>query len=162
MTHGHLTSANILLAIDGQVKVTDFRLAQAARPPAAVSEPATDLRGLGRCLAVMLTGREPAAGEPIGLSPEVPTELAAIVARTAGGPEGASRSAADLGHDLDRFLASVHPGAAPTAAPDVAPGYDQPAMAAAACSPAAQLMPMATPGAPVLSDISAVNRGGPR
>jgi hypothetical protein len=92
----------------------------------------------------MLTGREPAAGEPIGLSPEVPTELAAIVARTAGGPVGASRSAADLGHDLDRFLASVRPGAAPTAAPDVAPGYDQPAMAAAACSPAAQLMPMAT------------------
>jgi serine/threonine-protein kinase len=50
VTHGHLTSANILLAIDGQVKVTDFRLAQAARPSAAVSEPATDLRGLGRCL----------------------------------------------------------------------------------------------------------------
>ena len=60
VTHGHLTSANVLLAIDGQVKVTDFRLAQAATP-AAANDPAADLRGVGRCMAAMLTGRELAA-----------------------------------------------------------------------------------------------------
>ena len=69
VVHGHLTPANILLAVDGRVKVTDFRLAQAATPTAAGSDPATDLQGVGRCLVAMLTGREPPADAPIRLGP---------------------------------------------------------------------------------------------
>ncbi|HEX8132003.1 MAG TPA: protein kinase, partial [Actinomycetes bacterium] len=109
ITHGHLVPANILLAIDGRVKVTDFRLALAGFPSGGTADPAGDLRALGRGLAAMLTGREPA--EPAALGPAVPAELAAIVARAAAGPHdaGAYRSAAELSRDLARFLA--HAGA---------------------------------------------------
>ena len=138
VAHGHLTPANVLLAIDGRVKVTDFRLAQAAKSSATASAPAADLQGVGRCLAAMLTGREPAADAPIGLGPDVPAELAAIVLRAAGGLEGAYRSAAELRHDLDRFLASVHQGAPSTAQPDVASGHDRSTVVAVACPPAAE------------------------
>ncbi len=147
VVHGHLTLANILLAIDGQVKVTDFRLAQAARPSAADGDPAVDLQGVGRCLAAMLTGQEPAPHAPIRLSPEVPAELAAIVLRAAGDLGGAYRSAIELGHDLDRFLASVRHDAASTVQPEVASGQYRSAMAALASS-AAQLVPLATAGPP--------------
>jgi serine/threonine protein kinase len=156
VAHGHLTPANVLLAIDGRVKVTDFRLAQAARPSAPASDPAADLRGVGRCMAAMLTGREPAADAPIGLGPEVPAELAAIVIRTAGGLERAYRSAAHLGHDLDRFLASVHHDAAPAVQPGVAPGHDRSPPVAAASSPAAQLVPLMAAEPPARRVASAV------
>jgi tRNA A-37 threonylcarbamoyl transferase component Bud32 len=146
MAHGHLNPANVLLAIDGQVKVTDFRLALAARPSAAVSDPAADLQGVGRCLAAMLTGRAPAADAPIGLGPEVPIELAAIVLRAAGDLEPAYRSAADLGRDLDRFLASVDHGAATTAQPDLAYGHDRSARGVRDGSPVAQLVPVTAAG----------------
>jgi serine/threonine protein kinase len=148
LAHGHLTSANVLLAIDGQVKVSDFRLAQAARPAAAPSDPAADLQGVGRCLAAMLTGREPAADAQIGLGPEVPAELAAIVLRAAGDVESAYRSAADLGHDLDRFLASVQHGAGSSVQPDVAPGQDRSAVVAVACSPATEFVPLVAAAPP--------------
>jgi len=141
LAHGHLTLANILLGIDGQVKVTDFRLAQAATPSVAGGDPAVDLQGVGRCLAAMLTGREPAAGAPIGLGPEVPAEVAAIVLRAVGDVESAYRSAAELGHDLDQFLASVPHGAASTAQPDLAPGHDRSTVVAVAGPPVAQLVP---------------------
>jgi len=141
LAHGHLTLANILLGIDGQVKVTDFRLAQAATPSVAGGDPAVDLQGVGRCLAAMLTGREPAAGAPIGLGPEVPAEVAAIVLRAVGDVESAYRSAAELGHDLDRFLASVPHGAASTAQPDLAPGHDRSTVVPVPGPPVAQLVP---------------------
>jgi serine/threonine-protein kinase len=142
LAHGHLTPANVLLAVDGRVKVTDFRLAQAARPSVAGGDPAVDLQGVGRCLAAMLTGREPAADARIGLGPEVPAELAAIVLRAMGDVESAYGSAAELGHDLDQFLASVRDGAASTAQPDLAPGQDRSRMVAVASSPAGQLVPL--------------------
>ena len=141
MVHGHLTPANILLAVDGRVKVTDFRLAQAVTPSAAGSDPATDLQRVGRCLLAMLTGREPPADAPIRLGPEVPAELAAIVLRAAGNHERADRSAEQLRDDLDWFLASVHHGAASTVRPDLTPGHDRATMAALACAPAVQLVP---------------------
>jgi tRNA A-37 threonylcarbamoyl transferase component Bud32 len=147
LTHGNLTTANILLAIDGRVKLTDFRLAQAARPMAA-SDPAADLRALGRCLGAMLTGREPGVEQPPRLGPEVPAELAAIVARAVGVSGRGYRSAGDLGGDLDRFLATVGPSAAPTAQPDAAPAQHPPAVAAAASSTAAQPEPSSAPGLP--------------
>jgi serine/threonine protein kinase len=142
VAHGHLTPANILLAIDGQVKVTDFGLAQAARSSASASDPAADLQGVGRCLAAMLTGREPVADAPIGLDPEVPTQLAAIVHRTGGDPDRAYRSAAELGQDLERFLASTHHGTAPAGQPDVVPRDDPSVVAALASRPATQLVPL--------------------
>jgi eukaryotic-like serine/threonine-protein kinase len=130
-THGHLSPAKVLLRIDGQVKLTGFRLAQAASPLAAPPYPDDDLRALGRCMAAMLTGREPAVGERVRLGPEVPPELAAIVTRAAGDTQRGYRSAGDLGRDLARFLGAVGPGAAPARA--------LPAMAVE--SGAAQLLP---------------------
>jgi tRNA A-37 threonylcarbamoyl transferase component Bud32 len=120
ITHGHLVPANVLLAIDGRVKVTDFRLALAGFPSAGTADPAGDLRALGRCLAAMLTGQEPAGAEVAGLGPTVAPELAAIVARTAGEQHaGAYRSAAELGRDLARFLAAT--GAADGPGRDLTP-----------------------------------------
>jgi eukaryotic-like serine/threonine-protein kinase len=148
VAHGHLTLANVLLAIDGQVKVTDFGLAQAARPAAAGSGPAADLHGVGRCLAAMLTGREPAADAPIGLGPDVPAALAAIVLRSVGDPQSAYRSATELGHDLDRFLAGVHQGAVSPVQPGLASGHDRSAAVALTSSPAAQLVPRLAPTPP--------------
>jgi eukaryotic-like serine/threonine-protein kinase len=148
VAHGHLTPANILLGIDGQVKVTDFGLAQAARSSTCASDPAADLQGVGRCLAAMLTGREPAADAPIGLGPEVPAALAAIVLRSVGGPQSAYRSATELGHDLDRFLAGVHQGAVSPVQPGLASGHDRSAAVALASSPAAQLVPRLAPTPP--------------
>jgi hypothetical protein len=121
--------------------VTDFRLAQAATPSAAVSDPATDLQGVGRCLAAMLTGREPAPDAPIRLGPEVPAELAAIVLRAMGDLDSAYGSATELGHDLDQFLASVQHDAASTVQPDLAPGHDRSTVVAVAGPPVAQLVP---------------------
>jgi serine/threonine-protein kinase len=156
VAHGHLTSANVLLAIDGRVKVTDFRIAQAATPSAAVGDPAADLQGVGRCLAAMLTGREPAADAPIGLGPEVPAELAAIVLRAMGDLDSAYGSAAELGHDLDQFLASVQHDAASTAQPHLAPGQDRSTMVAVACAPAGQLVPLRAAEPPARRVASAV------
>jgi serine/threonine-protein kinase len=126
LTHGHLTPANVLLRMDGRVKLTDFRLAQAARPLAAAPDPEGDLRALGRCMVVMLTGAEPAPGERVRLRPEVPAELAAIVVRAAGDHQEGYRSADDLGRDLARFLAMLRRGAVPTSLPGAAPAHDQP------------------------------------
>jgi eukaryotic-like serine/threonine-protein kinase len=148
VTHGHLTPANILLAINGQVKVTDFGLAQATQPLAGTPDPAVDLRALGRCLAFMLTGREPAQGEPVRLGPVVPAELAAIVAKAAGEPE-AYRSAGDLGRDLNRFLATTRPIAARAGYAGHAPAHDEPDMlVTAASAPGAQLMRVSAAGRP--------------
>jgi Protein kinase domain len=133
LTHGHLTPTNVLLGIHGQVKLTDFRLAQAARPLAAVPDPDDDLRALGRLLVAMLTGREPAAGERVRLGPEVPPDLAAIVARAAG-PQRGYHSAGDLGRDLGRFLAAI----APAAGQAGSPAAPQPPVGAVQGSGAAQ------------------------
>jgi len=188
VTHGHLTLANVLLAIDGRVKVTDFRLAQAARPQASAPDPSADLRRLGRCLAAMLTGREPASGEPVRLGPGVPAELVTIVARAAGDPDSGYRWAADLGRDLDRFRAAIRPGATatvqlhpptgqPTAemqpaaparqrtAPEMRPPAPAgqngpPVVVAAASSQTAQLVPSSAAGVPGHRATSAV--GQPR
>jgi eukaryotic-like serine/threonine-protein kinase len=113
IVHGHLTAANVLLGVDGQVKLTDFRIAQAAQPMASAPDPGADLRALGRLLAAMLTGVVPADGEPVRLGPQVqvPAGLAAIVARTED-PERPYRSAVEVGRDVDHFLASVGPEAA--------------------------------------------------
>jgi eukaryotic-like serine/threonine-protein kinase len=141
VTHGHLTSSNVLLAIDGRVKVTDFRLAQAARPSDATADPAEDLAGLGRCLTAMLTGREPAAGAPIGLGPEVPAELAVIVQRTTGDQPSPYGSAAELVRDLHRFLTHVRPGTTHPA-PTTPATHHRPVLAAWPSRSAGPLVPV--------------------
>jgi hypothetical protein len=150
IAHGHLVPANVLLTIEGRVKVTDFRLAQAASAvgdaaEADLADPAGDVRALGRCLAAMLTGREPADGEGVRLGPAVPAELATIVARAAGDRDGAEayRSAAEMGGDLAGFLAAARPGpggaarrpAAPVPARPSPPPSDRPHPGPAAAAP---------------------------
>jgi len=157
IAHGHLVPANVLLAIDGRVKVTDFRLAQATLAvgdPAAgdTADPAGDVRALGRCLAAMLAGREPAGAEAVRLGPTVPAALAAIVARAAGDrhdPE-AYRSAAELGHDLARFLAAARPGAGGATRRAIVPVAAQAAapVPASSPSPAADRVPLPAAGSP--------------
>jgi eukaryotic-like serine/threonine-protein kinase len=145
-THGQLTPASILLRIDGQVRLTGFRLDQTSRPLAAVPDPEDDLRGLGRCMVVMLTGRQPTAGERVQLGPEVPAELAAIVTRAAGGPPRGYRSAGDLGRDLARFLAAGS-GAPAAGRSGASPAAAGPAMAVGSATllPSARLAPPKRP-----------------
>jgi hypothetical protein len=125
LAYGRLTPANVLLTAEGRVKLHDFWMAQAARRSTA-SDLQADLQALGRCMVVMLTGREPPVGRPLVLGPGVPTELGAIVARALGGGRGGYRSAGDLGRDLVRFLATVRPGLA-LASPPAAAGRAPPA-----------------------------------
>jgi eukaryotic-like serine/threonine-protein kinase len=143
LTHGHLVTANVLLAIDGRVKVTDFRLAQAANPLVAAPDPGADLQGVGRCLAAMLTGREPIDGEPIRFGPEVPAELAAIVTRVAAHPDGGYNSATDLGRDLNEFLAVMRAEAARAGQPAGGPARGRLDAAGAASASAAESPPFA-------------------
>ena len=135
ITHGHLGPANVLLSIDGRVKITDFRLTLAARR--LDDSPAADLRAVGGCLAAMLAGREsagrgPAPADPA--DPAVPAELAAVVARATGDPEGGYRSAEELGRDLDRFLAQAAASQPGALVPSPATGRPDPRPAAAAAA----------------------------
>jgi eukaryotic-like serine/threonine-protein kinase len=151
IVHGHLTPANVLLAVDGQVKLTDFGVARAAQPLAGAPDPGADLRALGRLLAAMLSGQPPAEGAPVRLGPAVPAALAAVVSRAVdrGAPY---RSAAEVGGDLDGFLATVCPAAAKTArrpaaaAPaPTAPPTAPPTAAAPAPAPAPAPCPARSP-----------------
>jgi eukaryotic-like serine/threonine-protein kinase len=148
LTHGHLVAANVLLAIDGRVKVTDFRLAEAANPLVAAPDPGADLRGVGRCLAAMLTGREPIDGEPIRFGPEVPAELAAIVTRVAAHPDGGYNSATDLGRDLNEFLAVMRAEAARAGQPVGGLAHGRLDAAGAASASAAESPPFAAADTP--------------
>jgi eukaryotic-like serine/threonine-protein kinase len=147
IAHGHLVPANVLLTIDGRVKVTDFRLAQAAlavgdAAGGDLADPAGDARALGRCLAAMLTGREATGGEAVRLGRTVPAELARIIARAAGDLDHADayRSAAEVGQDLAGFLAAARPGPGGAARRGLLP---VPAPPAAAPVPASRPSPPA-------------------
>ncbi|HZD74233.1 MAG TPA: serine/threonine-protein kinase, partial [Actinomycetota bacterium] len=142
--HGHLTPDNILMTGDGWVKVTDFRLAEAARPFPRAPDPAIDLRALGRCLATMLTGQEPTGRAPVLLGPEASPELTAIVHKATANPPDSYSSAADLGLDLDRFLATVRPAVLPVDEPRRA--WAREAAAATPPAPPAAAPPPAPPG----------------
>jgi tRNA A-37 threonylcarbamoyl transferase component Bud32 len=148
IVHGHLIPANVLLAIDGRVKVTDFRLALAGFPSGGIADAAGDIRALGRCLAAMLTGWEPTGGEAARLGPSVPAELATIVARAAGDRHdaGAYGSAAELGRDLARFLVAAGGG---NAAPrELTPAPAGPPAPAASSSPVPSRAPAPAAGSP--------------
>jgi eukaryotic-like serine/threonine-protein kinase len=143
LAHGHLTPSNILLAIDGTVKVTDFRLAQAASRSDTVPAPADDLAALGRCLAAMLIGRGVAVGAPIQLGSEVPAQLVELVSHMAGDPQRLRGSAGDLGRELNRFLARGSPRIAAVASAALdAPG-SRPGLATPRLRATGQLVPVA-------------------
>lgn len=127
VVHGHLTAANVLLAVNGQIKLTDFRVAKAAEPMPSAPDPAEDLRALGHLMAAMLAGREAAEGAPIRLGPTVPAELAAIASRAVHRDQPYP-SAIEMGRDLNRFLATIHRDAVRTAqrAPSAASGRTDP------------------------------------
>jgi len=150
VVHGHLVPSNVLLTIDGRVKVTDFRLAQATRPVGEIVDPAADVRALGRCLAAMLTGREPADIEAARLGPAVPAELATIVARAAGARRhaGAYGSAAELGQDLARFVAAAYRDSGGAAQRDMVPAPAAPPVAAPRSWPAADRVQVSAAGSP--------------
>jgi serine/threonine-protein kinase len=160
IVHGHLSPANVLLAVDGQVKLTDFRIAKAAEPLAGAPDPAADLRALGRLLAVMLTGGDPGDGEPIRLDRTVPAGLATIVAR-ADHPVEPYRSAAEVGRDLDRFLATIRPDATQT--DQASPGASDTTDPVIAAIPSASALVLATPpGSRALMDAGDAESSPPR
>jgi len=150
VAHGHLVPSNILLTIDGRVKVTDFRLAQATRPLGEIVDPAADVRALGRCLVAMLTGREPVDLGAARLGPAMPDELATIVARAAGDRDhaGAYRAAAELGRDLARFLAAAYPDAGDSAQRDMVPAPAAPPVPASRSWPRADRVHDSGSGSP--------------
>jgi tRNA A-37 threonylcarbamoyl transferase component Bud32 len=153
IVHGHLVPANVLLTIDGRVKVTDFRLAQATLASGGVADPGDDVRALGRCLAAMLTGRELAGTETARPGPTAPAELATIVARAAGDRHDtqAYRSAAELGRDLARFLAAARPGAGGTAQRDMAPAHAAPPVTASRAADRVPVPAASVPDRPATS-----------
>jgi serine/threonine-protein kinase len=104
LVHGDLTPASLLVSrSSGQLKITDFGMADADAAPAA------DLYALGDVAFQCLTGRVPSAGEPPAvplaqpdrarspLPATVPAAVAALVAGlTATDPRARSGSAAEV------------------------------------------------------------------
>jgi serine/threonine protein kinase len=141
LVHGDVTPRNILLSVEGEVKLTDFGIARAltmtmAGPgsllrggtPGYMAPEATgaamdhraDIYSLGMSLYAALVGRRPAQ---TGVSPaqlrqqrdDVSTDLAQTVARmTARDPSDRFASAAEVEHVLATELARRHPGFMPT------------------------------------------------
>jgi serine/threonine protein kinase len=132
IVHGEVAPENVMIGFNGEVKLIDFGLGRPAGeaapsqggvvmthhgwlPPEAADgrEPDRpgDLYGLGVVLWELLTGQraDDAAGPPLpdvrASNPEVPEELARVVARaTATKPEARYRSGDELGAALTTFL----------------------------------------------------------
>ena len=129
VVHGEVAAENIMIAFSGQVKLIDFGIGRPAEdakpgvvighrgclPPEAASgqEPdqAGDIYGLGVVLWELLTGRraddtpELPLPDVRALNPDVPEELARLVARaTAVAPEARPRAADEVGAALTTFM----------------------------------------------------------
>jgi serine/threonine-protein kinase len=134
IVHGNLHPRNVIVTPKGQVKVTDFALAEAYRSPAMAQAgdssyaipylsperinghdpaPADDLYALGMMLHLMLAGRLPLADEseapaPVrAYNPNVPAALERIVLRLLAGEEERYQSAGPLIRDLRRVESGV-------------------------------------------------------
>jgi serine/threonine-protein kinase len=103
LVHQNITSANILLAPGGAVKLTDLALSDAAEPD--VGTPAGDLCALGAVAWECLTGAPPLpAARP--LPAVVPRGLAALVADlTAADPRTRPATAAEVATRAGELLA---------------------------------------------------------
>lgn len=129
VVHGEVAAENIMIAFSGQVKLIDFGIGRPAEdakpgvvvghrgclPPEAASgqEPdqAGDIYGLGVVLWELLTGHraddtpELPLPDVRTLNPDIPDELARLVARaTAVAPEARPRAADEVGAALTTFL----------------------------------------------------------
>src|SRR6185312_8794109 len=129
VVHGEVAPENIMIAFSGQVKLIDFGIGRPAEdakagvvmghrgclPPEAASgqEPdqAGDIYGLGVVLWELLTGHraDDAPELPLpdvrALNPDIPEELARLVARaTAIAPGDRPRAADEIGAALTTFL----------------------------------------------------------
>jgi eukaryotic-like serine/threonine-protein kinase len=140
LVHGDVTPQNILLSVEGEVKLTDFGIARAlgtlapgsrirggtpgyVAPELARQDPdhRADIYSLGMTLCAALTGRTPNESEldPRALRAERPDAtagLCAIIERaTAPRPENRFLSAGDLERALALELARRCPGFTPSA-----------------------------------------------
>ncbi len=132
IVHGEVAPENVMIAFSGQVKLIDFGIGGPASdadpaqtgivvgrrgflPPEAAQTPepdrSADIYGLGVVLWELLTGHRADDAQELPLpdartlNPEVPDELARIVARaTALAPQDRPRGADELGAALTTFL----------------------------------------------------------
>ncbi|HVT09379.1 MAG TPA: serine/threonine-protein kinase, partial [Polyangia bacterium] len=132
IVHGEVAPENVMIAFSGQVKLIDFGIGRPAGdaepgqagvvvghrgflPPEAAELPepdrAGDIYGLGVVLWELLTGRRADDAEELPLAdvrtlnPDVPDELARVVARaTALAPQDRPSGADELGAALTTFL----------------------------------------------------------
>jgi serine/threonine protein kinase len=119
VVHGALDPTVVLVTEGEQIKVLDFglaRLRSAALTPAGTPvagdlhvDPRGDIRSLGLILQAMATGRTPEEGTGT-VSPDLPGELAPIVARALGTANGgAYRRANEIAADLSRAMTEAAP-----------------------------------------------------
>jgi serine/threonine protein kinase len=143
LVHGDVAPANVLLSVEGEVKLTDFGIARALRAHApgnelrggtpgfmapeasdSVTDERADIYSLGVTLYVALGGKSPRQGIDLdGLRAarsELAGELVDIIARaTAERREARYGSAAEMARALSAHLARRYPDFVPSALADV-------------------------------------------
>ncbi len=121
MTHGFLSTANIVVTPKGQTKILDIGLAAWSRAARSL-EPVDDLWSLGAVLFELLTGTSPLAQAPSTASSRAPDDpdLVRIIGRlrVAAG-EGGYGSAATAAAELQAVAARLDERHAPERAPAV-------------------------------------------
>ncbi len=139
LVHGDVTPQNVLLSVEGEVKLADFGIAHAldeAAPGAGLRagtpgytapelarghrDHRLDIYGLGVTLLVALTGQPPedalqSKSQLHALRPDISPQLQAILQRaTEADPERRYLSAAELDRELSTELARRHPTFTPS------------------------------------------------